>query len=149
MMTFLAGSVVGIMVGLALSGLRAVTACKLTILPQSVDVLSAVQLEAWEWTKLNFPGQVPWQPLMGVVEEVGELAHAYLKATQNIRGSAASHREAMIDAVGDQMVFLVNFCSHLGIDASEALRTTWTQVKARNWQVNSHTGNINVEMEKK
>jgi len=148
MMTFLAGSVVGIMVGIALGNLRTVTSSKLTILPQSADVLSAVQREAWEWTKLNFPGQVPWQPLMGVVEEVGELAHAYLKATQNIRGPKFAHHEAMIDAVGDQMIFLVNFCSHLGIDAAEALRSTWMEVKHRDWQANPTTGNINVKVEK-
>lgn len=104
------------------------------------DVLSTVQAEAWEWTKQNFPGQLPWQPLLGIQEELGELSHAFLKAAQNIRGTREEHHAAIVDAVGDLQIFLVNFCSHLGIDASDALWKTWQQVRQRDWKADPKAG---------
>ena len=72
-------------------------------------------------------------------EEVGELNHAYLKLSQGIRGSEEKHRESIEDAVGDILIFLVNFCSHLGIDVSTALQKTWNEVQKRDW-VNNPDG---------
>ena len=104
------------------------------------DTLATVQAEAWQWTKRNFPGQAPWHPLLGVTEELGELNHAYLKAVQGIRGTPEEHRAAMEDAVGDLVIFLANWCSHMGIDLSAAVARTWEQVRKRDWQAHPETG---------
>ena len=104
------------------------------------DTLATVQAEAWQWTKRNFPRQAPWHPLLGVTEELGELNHAYLKAVQGIRGTPEEHRAAMEDAVGDLVIFLANWCSHMGIDMSAAVARTWEQVRKRDWQAHPETG---------
>jgi len=38
---------------------------------------------------------------MGLVEEVGELAHAHLKNEQGIRGTPEEHVQAKVDAIGE------------------------------------------------
>jgi hypothetical protein len=48
--------------------------------------LRKFQQEQKDWSKRNFPTQnTPYRPLLGVMEEVGELSHAHLKAEQGIR----------------------------------------------------------------
>ena len=102
--------------------------------------LKKLQKEMAEWQNLNFPGREPWMPLLGVGEEVGELNHAYLKMRQGIRGNSEEHQAAMIDAVGDTIIFLMNFCSDVGIDVEDALLTTWREVQKRDWRKNPYTG---------
>lgn len=85
------------------------------------------------WTNKNFPGRTPYQPLLGLAEEVGELAHAHLKSEQGIRGSAEKHHAAKVDAVGDIVIFLSDYCTLNGIDFQEAVETTWAQVQKRDW----------------
>jgi NTP pyrophosphatase (non-canonical NTP hydrolase) len=89
------------------------------------------QLEVLEWQLQNFPDSKPYQPLLGLQEEVGELAHAHLKMEQGIRGSMAEHMAAKKDAVGDILIFLANYCCHNGIDMGEAVQETWDKVKQR------------------
>lgn len=58
----------------------------------------------------------PWHPRhapdYGVVEEIGELSHAVLKNLQGIRGfdNIDKFRAAVLDALGDIMVFLSHWC---------------------------------------
>lgn len=59
--------------------------------------------------------------MMGMWEESGELAHAYLKNAQNIRGDAAFHQAAAKDAVGDIMVYLVSYCTKMGLNLTEII----------------------------
>lgn len=73
------------------------------------QLLQMLQQEAAEWTLRNFPGQKPYQPLFGVVEEVGELAEA-------LGGNA---QEAIFDAVADLYVFGANYCTHMGWNLAE------------------------------
>ncbi len=40
-----------------------------------------------KWSQHNFPKTLPHQPLLGMLEELGELSHAHLKNEQMIRGS--------------------------------------------------------------
>jgi NTP pyrophosphatase (non-canonical NTP hydrolase) len=64
------------------------------------------------WVAHNFPttdgaGNIPMQETCeGLIEEIGELAHANLKAKQNIRGTQAEHEAAAKDAIGDMTVYL-------------------------------------------
>jgi NTP pyrophosphatase (non-canonical NTP hydrolase) len=73
------------------------------------------QQEVDEWSRQNFGSSPAWQPLMGLLEEVGELAHAYLKRAQGIRGTKEEHDAAERDALGDIMVFLAHYCCRRGI----------------------------------
>lgn len=93
-------------------------------------MLRKIQPEIALWREKNFPTSGMIHQFMGMVEELGELSHAILKDQQGIRG--ASEAEAM-DAVGDLLIYTINFCSTLGWDTEEILQKTWDQVKERDW----------------
>lgn len=99
-----------------------------------------IQAEHAAWSKKNFPNAEPWMPILGVIEEVGELAHAYLKRAQGIRGTQEQHTENMQDAVGDVVIFLMDFCTRHGFDLEEIIETTWEEVKQRDWEKNPENG---------
>ncbi len=101
--------------------------------------LKVLQIENKEWANHNFPNKKSWQPLLGVVEEVGELAHAHLKATQKIRGNEQL-RYLAIDAIGDVVIYLADYCNQMGFDLEEIVKMTWKQVKQRDWKKNPETG---------
>jgi NTP pyrophosphatase (non-canonical NTP hydrolase) len=102
------------------------------ITTRNMRQLDDIQVEQRIWAEKNF-GDVPsWQPLLGVVEELGELAHAYLKNTQKIR-MEEDHKANMVDAIGDTVIFLLDFCNREKILLSDALETTWSVVKKRDW----------------
>lgn len=92
------------------------------------------------WVKYNFPNQVAYQPLLGVVEEVGELSHSHLKEEQNIRGSVEEHQAKAKDAIGDIVIYLCNYCSLRGFDLESCVDTAWREVRDRDWQKNSRNG---------
>ncbi|MDX1495012.1 MAG: hypothetical protein R3253_13170 [Longimicrobiales bacterium] len=85
------------------------------------------------WVEHNFPDQESWQPLLGAVEELGELAHAHLKASQGIR-TAEDHEAGKRDAVADVIIYLTNYCIAEGIDIGGALREVWQEVERRDWR---------------
>ena len=64
------------------------------------------------WVAHNFPttdgaGVIPMEETTeGVIEEIGELAHANLKSKQNIRGTPEEHEAKAKDAIGDITVYL-------------------------------------------
>ncbi|MCL5265162.1 MAG: hypothetical protein M1343_08235 [Chloroflexi bacterium] len=112
-----------------------------------------LQQEQRAWIQYNFPGRHDFQPLLGVVEELGELAeatddprlleltkklgklaHSHLKRVQGIRGTAEEHHAKAKDAIGDIVVFLSDYCSACGYDFQEIIETTWAEVKQRDWQ---------------
>lgn len=90
------------------------------------------------WIAHNFPQQNdnPHQPLLGLAEEVGELAHAHLKAEQGIRGFADhdTAQKAKEDAVGDIFTYLMSYCIANEIDLERAVTETLYQVWKRNWR---------------
>lgn len=102
--------------------------------------LSIMQEERNDWVAHNFPGDEVINSVLGAVEEVGELAHHYLKAKQGIRGDADIHAAEMADAVADCVIFLAGVCSHLGIDYGVLVRDTWDMVKQRDWVAYPETG---------
>jgi len=103
-----------------------------------VDV-SKIQAEIAEWAKYNF-GEAPdsINPLLGMIEEAGELCHAVLKSRQGIRGfnDPEKRRAAVKDACGDLMVFMCNFAIIEGFDLAECLEEVWAEVKQRDWRKN-------------
>jgi NTP pyrophosphatase (non-canonical NTP hydrolase) len=86
----------------------------------------------------NFPLQKKYQPLLGLVEEVGELAHAHLKDEQEIRGHA--HEAEKLDAVGDIFVYLMSYCNASGYDLEEIILDTWRTVEQRDWRKDPVSG---------
>ena len=95
--------------------------------------LRKLQAEQDVWSNRNFKNKKPYQPILGAAEEVGELAHAYLKMEQGIRGTREEHVAAMRDAVGDTCVFLMDLCNQMGWQMDEIIQETWDHVKKRNW----------------
>ena len=69
-----------------------------------------------------------------MVEELGELAHAY-KDSDKLPAVNISHKEEMVDAVGDLMVYCLGLCEMLGVDSEDVLRTIVENNKTR-----THTG---------
>ena len=96
--------------------------------------LKELQAEVREWRihKTNF-GDDPTDPLLGVMEEVGELTHAHLKMKQGIRKNE-DHYRGKIDAVGDILIYLADYCDRNGLDLSCCLTMAWGEVKERNWK---------------
>lgn len=103
--------------------------------------LKQLQEEQKPWVIHNFPGRKPYYPLLGAVEELGELAHAHLKQEQGIRGTKAEHQEKKIDAVADVIIFLADYCTANDIDLHEAVEGTWEKVKKRDWKNDPVNGN--------
>lgn len=91
-----------------------------------------LQEDVAEWSYKNFGDQEATNPLLGVVEEVGELCHAVLKSRQKIR-KGEDHVAGAQDAVGDIVIYLADFCTRYNIDFDKAVTTAWDEVKVRDW----------------
>lgn len=104
-------------------------------------MLRKLQAESREWQIKNF-GKVPaWQPLLIVMEELGELSHAYIKREQGIRMSE-NHEANMKDAVADVVIGIASFCAAEGIDLESEVEKTWALVKQRDWKKNPENAHI-------
>lgn len=95
-----------------------------------IDLLK-LQNEVAVWSKKNFPMKQPHQPLLGAIEELGELAHAHLKQEQNIREH--DYDAAIKDAVADCIIFLCDYCCQKGINLDYEVYSTWKEVSSRDW----------------
>jgi len=107
--------------------------------------LNRLQLELLSWQKHNFPNREPWEPLIGISEEVGELHHAFLKRHQGIRGTREEWDAEIKDALADIIVYLCDFANAEEIDLEHELAETWARVKRRDWQANPLDANKEVQ----
>jgi NTP pyrophosphatase (non-canonical NTP hydrolase) len=71
---------------------------------------------------------------LGVVEEIGELAHVVLKQDQKIIQKIVDPRVEEIDAIGNIVIFLINFCNFRGYDFETCVSTTAGEVLQRDWR---------------
>lgn len=78
-------------------------------------MLRRLQEEQKPWVDHNFGEHPAWMPLLGAVEEIGELAHAHLKEAQHIRTSE-NHIDNAKDAIADIVIYLADYCSVRGFD---------------------------------
>ena len=103
--------------------------------------LRALQSDHKKWLAHNFPNQQPHEPLLGIVEEVGELSHAHLKYKQGIRGLTKSEyqRQAM-DAIGDLVIYLASYCNSNDLNLEYCVFATWDKVKHRDWVADPQRG---------
>ena len=99
-----------------------------------------MQEEIGAWSRRNFGNQPSYRPLLGAVEELGELAHAHLKSEQGIRGETVNHIEEKVDALGDIMIYLMDYAEREAINLDAAVRITWEKVRKRDWIKNPETG---------
>ena len=96
--------------------------------------LRRIQSEQKVWCKETFKNHKPYQSILGVIEEVGELAHSHLKMEQGIRGTQEHHIEKAKDAVGDIMIFLIDYCNEMGYDIEKCLEVAWDEVSQRTYE---------------
>lgn len=101
--------------------------------------LAKLQREQREWALENFGDAPAWQPLLGIVEEVGELAHAHLKQAQGIR-TEEDHEADAKDAIGDIIIYLVDYCTRRGWGIGPIVARVWDEVKRRDWRKNPEGG---------
>lgn len=98
-----------------------------------------IQIQVGQWSKHNFGSQPSYRPLLGAVEELGELCHAHLKQEQGIRTNE-DHQAAKEDAIGDIIIYLMDYCEREGISMADSLEAAWDQVKLRDWIAKKETG---------
>ena len=100
--------------------------------PPALD-LRRLQLEVTRWAERNFHRRESYQPLLGLMEEVGELAHAHLKEEQGIRGTPEELQAEARDAVGDIIIYLADYCNMRGWSMQVILEGVWKHVQQRDW----------------
>jgi len=71
-----------------------------------------------------------------MVEELGELARAY-KNSDKKPAKEISHKDEMVDAVGDLMIYCLGLCEMLGVNSEEVLDKIIENNKKR-----THTGHM-------
>lgn len=99
-----------------------------------------IQNQVAEWATRNFGSDRPaYQRLLGAVEEIGELAHAHLKQEQNIR-VGEDHEAGAKDAIGDVVIYLLDYCEIRGWNFEQIVEQTWDVVKLRDWINDSSSG---------
>lgn len=101
-------------------------------------MLRKLQDEQKPWVLHNFGERPAWMPLLGAMEELGELAHAHLKEAQGIRNTE-DHVANAKDAIADIIIYLADYSSARGFDLEEIVKSTWDQVKKRDWKKNPDT----------
>lgn len=94
---------------------------------------SEFQRQVSVWASHNFPNAKQHEPLLGLTEEVGELAHSHLKMEQGIRGNVDEHKMKAADAIGDIAVFLAHYCHLNGYSLHGCIEAAWNEVKDRDW----------------
>jgi NTP pyrophosphatase (non-canonical NTP hydrolase) len=94
-----------------------------------------MQKDVGEWQRHNFQDKATaTNSFLGIVEELGELAHAILKQNQGIRGTKIELEAAAKDALGDMFIFTMGFCWERGWDLEAILAATWREVQKRDWR---------------
>ncbi len=108
-------------------------------LPLSILVDSdGFQEDVRSWAERNF--DTPQCPtcrsallLLGVMEELGEVARIELKRAQGIRFTDEEADEQTQAEVGDVLVYLANYCAKRGFSMAQAVNRKWSEVRRRNW----------------
>jgi NTP pyrophosphatase (non-canonical NTP hydrolase) len=82
-----------------------------------------VEMKIIQWSEARkiIPNSNPESQLLKAVSEMGELADATIKKDQ----------EAVVDAVGDVMVCLINYCALQDINLVDCMEVAYDQIKNR------------------
>ena len=103
-----------------------------------MSAFEQIEKAANEWGARNFAEADAVDPLLGIAEEVGELCHAHLKGRQGIRHTPEEVLAMKMDAVGDIMLYLFDYCrrSDEGFTVLSCLQSAWDEVQHRDWKKN-------------
>jgi NTP pyrophosphatase (non-canonical NTP hydrolase) len=101
--------------------------------------IKQIQVEHAIWEKSNFGDTTMGKAFLGMVEEIGELAHHDLKESQGIRVNE-DHIAGAQDCVGDIVIYMVSYCNARGWDLQEIIEKTWDKVSKRDWTKNKING---------
>ena len=84
---------------------------------------SNVEMKVIQWAEARriIPNATPVSQLLKAVSEMGELADAEGK----------QDKEAIVDAVGDVLVCLINYCALRDLDMTQCLASAYEQIKDR------------------
>lgn len=110
--------------------------------------LTEVQDKLWSWQITQFPEEVikilRLELALGMNEEAGEVAHAILKRSQNIREGTDINKieELVADGVSDALIYGMNLCSTFNINFEEVFVKTVESVLKRNWKENPENGEV-------
>jgi NTP pyrophosphatase (non-canonical NTP hydrolase) len=52
------------------------------------------------------------------------------------------HQAAKVDALGDILIYMLDYCNKCNIDLEDALNKTWEEVRKRDWIANPVTGKV-------
>lgn len=104
--------------------------------------MAQVQHEHRAWLNYNFPDQTVEQTVLGMMEELGELAHHLLKRMQGIRGDGVDHEAEIKDALSDFIIFSMDLADREGFIIQDAVVDTWAQVRERDWVKFPHDGRM-------
>lgn len=109
---------------------------------QDWESINKFQRNVGKWNAYNFPNKVGGdEPFLGMVEELGELAHALLKLRQGIRGMNPVKANALAkDAIGDLHIYTNDFCNQMGWLNAACMQQAWDEVKLRDWITYPETG---------
>lgn len=75
----------------------------------------------WSQQRKIIPNSTPEVQLLKAMSEMGELADATIK----------KDKEAIVDAVGDVMVCLVNYCALQDLNLVDCMEVAYDQIKNR------------------
>ena len=113
---------------------------------RAMESLTELQQRLKQWQEKNFDEDCtgPEWMALGATEELGEVAHIIVKAKQRIRQHQAGLDDyslnELADGVADTVIYLMQLCSHLGIDFGKTLFFTAETVMQRDWRTNKTDG---------
>ena len=85
-----------------------------------------LQAEHSAWLATRYAGQEPEVPLMGIIGEAGEAAHAMLSEYKELKHGKnprhEGHNAALLDAVGDCVIYVCSWCNTTGRRLSDYTR---------------------------
>jgi len=94
------------------------------------------------WAQENFGDQEAWKPLLGAVEELGEVSRAHLKGAQGIRGTQEEWAQQGQVEVGDVIIYLAEYCSRQGWDLGSCVEQALRKLSDRDWRQFPETGEV-------
>ena len=109
-------------------------------------MLKKIQDEVFEYSCRNFgkppiPIKCSIESFLGIVEEVGEVAHSILKMSEGINGTDEEHWEKIKDGIADIIIFTLDFAARNNLDAEKLVTEVWAKVKQRDYSKNKFDGN--------
>jgi NTP pyrophosphatase (non-canonical NTP hydrolase) len=103
--------------------------------------LEEIEIDHANWEKEKFPKcHYVGSPLVGIngmIEEVGELTHCVLKASQGIRGTLEEHKKSAEDAIGDIGIYFMSTCNAFGVKLSDIVADydNWTDIDTLDFDI--------------